>query len=181
MVLWNEESLQFTLTSRKAPIISTSKSARFKSKTYPTSTSQTEFTASKKDRRSIKSSIFRSKIEKTSAKSSKKRRRPSKKLITTLESLAAALPEIAASGPSDNKASGAQSSLVSLKSKPGARKKKEQLEKEERLRFRKNMAVMTNMVTAPGGQGGATTDNRWTALRQHITNNVELKGDSDVR
>jgi len=164
--------LQFTLTSRKAPIIPKSKVVRFKSRTYPTSTSQTEFTATKKDRRAIKSSIFRSKIEKSSAKASKKRRRPSKKLVTTLESLVAALPEIAAS---DGKASGTKSSLVSLKSKPGARKKKERLEKEERLRFGKNMAIMT------GDQDGTTTDNRWTALRQHITNNIGLKGDSDVR
>ena len=172
--MWNEESLQCTLTSRKAPIILKSKVARFKSRTYPTSTSQTEFAASKKDRRAIKSSIFRSKIEKTSAKLSKKRRRPSKKLVATLESLAAALPEIATS------ASSPQSSLVSLKSKPGARKKKERLEKEERLRFGKNMAVMTGMATTPGGQDGATTDNRWAALRQHIVNNIGLKGDSDV-
>jgi hypothetical protein len=172
--------LQFTLTSRKAPIIPKSKTALFKSRTYPTSKSHTEFTASKKDKRTIKSSIFRSKIEKTSAKLPKKRRRPSKKLVTTLESLAAALPDIAVSGPSNDKALGTQSSMVSLKSKPGARKKKDRLEKEERLRFGKNMAVMARMATTPGGQDDATTGNRWTALRQHIVKSMGIKGDGDA-
>ena len=172
--------MQFTLTSLKAPIIPKSKAVRFKSRTYPTSTSHTEFTASKKDKRAIKSSIFRSKIEKPSAKSPKKRRRPSKKLVTTLESLSAALPEIAVSGPSNDKASGTQSNLVSLKSKPGARKKRVRLEKEERLRFGKNMAVMARMAATPGDQDGATTGNRWTALPQHFVNSMGLKGNGDA-
>jgi len=115
-----------------------------------------------------------------SAKSSKKRRRPSKKLVTTLESLADALPEIAVSGPSYEKASGKQSSLVSLKSKPGARKKKERLDREERVRFGKNMAFMTQAATTPEGQNGTVTSNRWATLRQHIAKSIGLKGDADV-
>lgn len=67
-----------------------------------------------------------------------------------------------------------------MKSKPGAKKKKERLEKEEKLRFGKNMAVMTRAAATPGNQDGANTGDRWTALRQHIVNSMGLKSDGDA-
>ncbi|TVY33212.1 hypothetical protein LCER1_G009235 [Lachnellula cervina] len=50
--------------------------------------------SSKRDKRSIKSSLFKHRIEKPHSTPASKRRRPSKKLISNLDSLADALPDI---------------------------------------------------------------------------------------
>jgi len=113
------------------------------------------FINSKKDKRVIKHS-FLNRIEKAHKKPLK-RRRPSKKLVTTLESLADALPDVeelvkenerAAQGGSGN----GKMAMKSLKSKPGARKRKEKLERMERERFGKNLAV----ILAGGKEGEET-------------------------
>ncbi|KAH7417387.1 ribosome biogenesis protein SLX9-domain-containing protein [Cadophora sp. MPI-SDFR-AT-0126] len=113
------------------------------------------FINSKKDKRVIKHSSFINRIEKA-YKKPLKRRRPSKKLVTTLESLADALPDVeelvkendrAASGGA--RGGSGKMAMKSLKSKPGARKRKEKLERMERERFGKNMAV----ILAGGKEG----------------------------
>ncbi|KAK2628202.1 hypothetical protein QTJ16_002848 [Diplocarpon rosae] len=98
------------------------------------------FANTKKDKRMIKSSSFLNRIEKAHKKPLK-RRRPNKKLVTTLESLANALPDVEDLVQEKERGEG-KLKMLSLKSKPGARKRKEKLERLERERFSKNMAVI---------------------------------------
>ncbi|CZT49851.1 uncharacterized protein RSE6_10747 [Rhynchosporium secalis] len=99
------------------------------------------FINSKKDKRIIKHSSFLNRIEKAHQKPLK-RRRPSKKLVTTLESLADALPDVGELVKEAKGGGEGKMKMASLKSKPGARKRKEKLERMERERFTKNMAVI---------------------------------------
>ncbi|KAL3454668.1 ribosome biogenesis protein SLX9-domain-containing protein [Aspergillus insuetus] len=133
-----------------------------------------DFRTSKKDKRTIKHASFVSKIEKSSAKSTK-RRRASKKLVANLESLADALPdaETELNDPS-------QVNIIkqkTLKHKPGALKRKEKLEKSERDRFAKNMAQMSSIPAATQSNSepdaGNTVSNRWAALRGFISQTME--------
>ncbi|TAQ87295.1 hypothetical protein B7494_g4396 [Chlorociboria aeruginascens] len=112
----------------------------------PSSLSSSAFTATKKDKRTIKHSTLISRIEK-SHKKPLKRRRPNKKLVATLESLADALPEV------EEKEEGGEGKIKhkSLKSRPGAMKKREKLERMERERFGKNMAIL---ATGPESERG---------------------------
>lgn len=57
----------------------------------------------------------------------------------------------------------------SLKSRPGAMKRKEKLEKMEKERFNQNLVQL-----ASGTQGGATQD-RWAALKGHVQSTMEVK------
>ncbi|KAL4884417.1 ribosome biogenesis protein SLX9-domain-containing protein [Aspergillus karnatakaensis] len=133
-----------------------------------------DFRTTKKDKRLIKHSSFVSKIEKSSAKSNK-RRRTSKKLVANLESLADALPEAETelNDPS-------QMNIIkqkTLKHKPGAMKRREKLERTERDRFAKNMAQMSSIqpATTPSSQPAAadSVSNRWAALRGFISQTME--------
>ncbi|KAG8668543.1 hypothetical protein FPOAC2_07835 [Fusarium poae] len=138
------------------------------------------FLSSKRDKRLIKHSSFVSRIQSARISKSTKRRRPSKKLATTLDSLADALPEL-------EEADAEQQGKIrhkSLKSKKGALKKKEKVVKGEMERFGVSMARLTaqdeakavpqdeNMdeekKTAP-----AATANRWAALRGYISSTME--------
>lgn len=132
-----------------------------------------------------------SRIEKSQSKPLK-RRRPSKKLVTTLTSLSSALPSIEdltsiTSGSSKNKLENGDVGK-SLKSKPGAMKRKEWLERGERERFGRNLAVI--MGSAPvdvGGEmdvegdgqgekekeGSSKTAGRLKALRAWVGQNME--------
>ncbi|KAI9053574.1 hypothetical protein LZ554_002528 [Drepanopeziza brunnea f. sp. 'monogermtubi'] len=107
------------------------------------------FINSKRDKRTIKSSSFLNRIEKAHKKPLK-RRRPSKKLVTTLESLADALPDVEDLVKGKEQDEGGKMQMRSLKSRPGARKRMEKLERMERERFSKNLAV----IMAGGGGGG---------------------------
>lgn len=131
------------------------------------------FISTKKDKRLIKHSAFVNRIEK-SHKKPLKRRRPSKKLVATLESLADALPDI-----SDEVRIVGDVKIrhKSMKSRPGATKRRQKLEKMERERFGKNMAQL-----AAGGVQGAreephktATANKWAALRNFISQTLEQK------
>jgi len=126
-----------------------------------------------------------------------KRRRPSKKLVTTLSSLVDALPDVEdlvssvkASGGVGG-AGGQKIKMKSLRSKPGALKRKEKVERMERERFGKNLAQImgqreekeVEMVIEPvaeGTEGGSAvqsqpskTANRFAALRAWATANME--------
>ncbi|KAK4129040.1 hypothetical protein N657DRAFT_609012 [Parathielavia appendiculata] len=170
------------------------------------------FINSKRDKRLIKHSAFVSRIAKSSSSSStasKKRRRPSKKLVTTLESLGDALDDIQAEmddAVAEGEAMDAEQAREgkvrhkSLKSRPGALKRKERLVKGEMERFGRSLAQLANISTASsapapaagdgqsekmdtegekGKQGGETqtqtpaTSSRWAALRSFISATME--------
>ncbi|KAK2814658.1 hypothetical protein FQN49_008121 [Arthroderma sp. PD_2] len=156
-----------------------------------------EFHNSKKDKRLIKHSSFISKIEK-SRKKPLKRRRPSKKLIANLDSLANALPDAGDGGDDSvsthNIDGNTQVNVIkhkSLKHRPGAMKRKEKLDRMERDRFAKNMGqlaagIKTDMDTTEVAStstqvangvntstGGDSTSARWAALRSFISQTMD--------
>lgn len=135
------------------------------------------FINSKRDKRLIKHSSFVSKIaaaSKVGKSSSLKRRRPSKKLVTTLESLGDALDDIVArDGQDPAKMMDAEQALQgkirhkSLKSRPGALKRKEKVVKGEMERFGRSLAqlasvtettITTSTNTRQGGGGAQSQD-----------------------
>jgi hypothetical protein len=59
--------------------------------------------------------------------------------------------------------------MKSMKTRPGAMKRKEKLEKQERERFNQNLAQL-----AGTSQGNAVQD-RWAALKNHVQSNMEIK------
>lgn len=124
------------------------------------------FPTTKADKRRIKHSSFLSRIEKPKKSQAKKIRRPSKKLVTTLESLADALPDADAEFETSN----ARIKQRSLKSSPGAMKKKAKLEAGEKERFQQNLAQL-----AKGGTEGPEngTSAKWAALRAHINATID--------
>ena len=147
-----------------------------------------------------------SRIEKARPASAKKRRRPSKKLVAGLESLAAALPQAnaEAGGATADGAALGQARLIrqkTLKTRPGAMKRKERLERAERERFGKNMAqmvgtpaagnaprsenplqvtpLMSNGPAAEPASAAAATGSRWAALRGFISQTMEHSAEFD--
>ncbi|KAK7540886.1 ribosome biogenesis protein SLX9-domain-containing protein [Phyllosticta citribraziliensis] len=189
--------------------------------TTPTSVTETpfpSFASSKRDKRTIKHSLLLSKITKSAPGSSaagKKRRRPNKKLVTTLDALADALPDSSdaaaattiqspAAGDGDEgghgaaavDVPGAQARILvkdrSLKSRPGALKRKAAIEARERQRFEQNLAEMAKgvpaqqqqqqqqqqdvgMAEAPPAAEAASTADRWKALRAFIGGTMERR------
>ncbi|KAI9859657.1 MAG: hypothetical protein M1813_006588 [Trichoglossum hirsutum] len=153
---------------------------------------KTNSLSTKKARRTIRHSAFVSKIEKLRTKTPK-RRRPSKKLVADLESLADALPDASGSAGTSERGIVVGDARVrqgSLKSRPGAMKRKGKVEKMERERFSKNMAQLVvggagpPAVTAPRGgdpsvvaQEGtpSTISTRWAALRGYLSQNIDRK------
>ncbi|KAI1481726.1 ribosome biogenesis protein SLX9-domain-containing protein [Daldinia eschscholtzii] len=162
------------------------------------STSDT-FSNTKKDKRSIKHASFVSRIEKAHQKPAK-RRRPNKKLVANLDSLADALPDLLADGETEEGLRQLREGKVrhkSLKSRPGALKRKERIVKGEVERFGVSLARLSavaekevvqmdvekegeNGVVVPEGQGASTTappqvstTNRWAALRGYISATME--------
>jgi hypothetical protein len=53
-----------------------------------------------------------------------------------------------------------------LKSRPGATKRREKLEREERARFNANLVQMS---------AGTGIEDRWAALKNHVKSTVEQK------
>ncbi|KAL1612808.1 hypothetical protein SLS60_001037 [Paraconiothyrium brasiliense] len=168
--------------SLKAPISGKKRtSARAKSAraarpqvTLPIPTDDALFSSSKKDKHAIKHSAFVSKIEKSSKKI-QKRRRPNKKLVTNLESLADALSGLEQGEENGEVVVGqAKIQKKSLKSRPGAMKKKEKLEKLEKERFNMNLAQMAT-TSASGATGNNLSADRWAALKNHVKNTAEIK------
>jgi hypothetical protein len=135
------------------------------------------FSNTKDEKRRLKHTALVSRIEKAHKKPLK-RRRPSKKLATTLESLVDALPDTEHGKTKEDAIEGARIRHASLKSRPGALKRKEKLEGVERERFQRNMALMASApagnVQAADGSKGVTigTADRWAALRGHIQSSM---------
>lgn len=123
-----------------------------------------------------------------------KRRRPSKKLVTGLEDLEDALPDTAtgAKRSQDQNQPDGRNKPKTLKSRPGALKKKEKLLTAERDRFAKNLALMArrsnDSIENAMGLGVNNTKNpdeiamnesssgsgaRWAAIRAHVERTME--------
>ncbi|RWA12437.1 hypothetical protein EKO27_g2670 [Xylaria grammica] len=160
------------------------------------------FTSTKKDKRIIKHSTFISRIEKTHRKPLK-RRRPGKKLVANLESLAEALPDLLADGETEEGLRQLREGKIrhkSLKMRKGALKKKEKLVRGEMDRFSHSLARLNSMSarnadadiqverhgktvgartsTQPEPQTQAqdptvSTTSRWAALRGFISSTME--------
>ncbi|KAI0432946.1 ribosome biogenesis protein SLX9-domain-containing protein [Xylaria sp. FL1042] len=150
------------------------------------------FTSSKKDKRIIKHSALISRIEK-SHKKPLRRRRPGKKLVTNLESLADALPDLLADGETEEGLRQLREGKVrhkSLKMKKGALKKKEKIVRGEMDRFSHSLARLnalgpdtagTDMQVEGNSEAVGTqasgpspsTANRWAALRGFISSTME--------
>ena len=163
--------------------ISKSSSGRFFKSTTNYPANDDIFKSTKEDKRRIKHSTLISRIEKANSRI-KKRRRPSKKLVANLESLVDALPAASNTGPNAVVVGDARIRHRSLKSKPGAMKKKDKLEKLEMERFSKNMAQMVH-VTGDGTRDNPSTNalevknsatggsDRWAALRGFIQSTMD--------
>jgi hypothetical protein len=156
------------------------------------------FLNSKRDKRTIKHSSFVNKIQKkaTDARPSKlKRRRPNKKLVATLNSLGDALEDVVEEiREEDKEGMDAEQKKMgrvrhkSLKTRPGALKRKEKVVKEEMERFGKSLALLSGMKEGEQGQGQAvetdaadgaaeapkqSTSSRFAALRTFISSTME--------
>ncbi|KAI0859604.1 ribosome biogenesis protein SLX9-domain-containing protein [Xylaria cubensis] len=139
-----------------------------------------------------------SRVEKSHQKPLK-RRRPSKKLVANLESLADALPDLLADGETEEGLRQLREGKVrhkSLKMRKGALKKKEKIVKGEMDRFSHSLAQLNAMGASSAGadmqveeQGQArnvqtqtqseaqgptaSTASRWAALRGFISSTME--------
>ncbi|KAK4224791.1 ribosome biogenesis protein SLX9-domain-containing protein [Podospora fimiseda] len=153
------------------------------------------FINSKRDKRTIKHSAFVSKISSSSSITKRKTlkgRRPNKKLVTTLNSLGDALDDITQEIAEEDAEKPEEGKVrhKSLKSKPGALKKKEKVIKSELERFGRNLAQLAavseekkeemKMVVEkeektqqPQAVPAAATSNRWAALRGFIASTME--------
>jgi len=165
----------------------------------PATTATTATTSSantKAGKRALKHDTLISRIEK-SQKKPLKRRRPGKKLNTALDSLADALPELEENSDDEwegideddkdmdgalgelskmvrvrkAKPADGKMKLKTLKSRPGALKRKQKMEESEKERFGKNLASMSLPVQATPDAGGSS--NRWAALRGFIGQTLE--------
>ncbi|KAI1382059.1 ribosome biogenesis protein SLX9-domain-containing protein [Hypoxylon crocopeplum] len=105
------------------------------------------FINSKRDKRQVKHASFVSRIEKANRKPLK-RRRPGKKLVANLDSLADTLPNLLADGETEEGLRQMREGKVrhkSLKSKKGALKRKEKLVRGEVERFGVSLARLSTV------------------------------------
>ncbi|MCJ1354047.1 MAG: hypothetical protein MMC33_004034 [Icmadophila ericetorum] len=132
-------------------------------------------TSTKEDKRRMKRSSLISRIEKKNIKPAKPRR-PSRKLVANLESLVDALPELS---KEEVVVGNARIRQKSLKSRPGAMKKKQKLEVLEKDRFAKNLAQMVELPSKGTrandalNASSADTSERWAALRGYIRQTMD--------
>jgi hypothetical protein len=160
---------------------------------YRSNSSESTFANSKSDKRIIKHSAFVSRVEKSSTKKSLKRRRPNKKLVTTLESLADALPDVEelvrVHESGDGLKANGQKKLESksLSHGKGFMKRRDKVEKGEKERFGKNLGVIMGSVATPAAsatvdvgkenagaeKSASTTAGRFAAIRAWVNDNME--------
>ena len=131
------------------------------------------FRATKRDKRTIKHSALLSRIEKSKPSSKKRRvRRPSKKLITNLQSLVETLPDVLERKNGETLFGDPGIKHTSLKSRPGALKKKEKLIAMEKEIFNKNMARMIQHDDV-NDKTEHDTAKRWAAIRGSIQRTMD--------
>ena len=135
----------------------------------------------KKTARLARHAKFVSRIEKKSSRptaAASKVRRPAKKLVSTLDSLAEALPDM---GMSDERRTALESVLgrpkKGLKSRPGAQKRKETLLRSECERFGKNLAILESgkLAADVAGVPRPAVASSWATLRGFIGATLERK------
>lgn len=149
-------------------------------------------------KRHVKHATLLSRLQRTAADSRvKKRRRPSQKLVTDLSALGDALPESREKTREahDGLGDSGKTRHRSLKSRPGAMKRKEKLLVAERQRFDQNLAMMAfgpdnanikhqlppdakedqNIQSANHLGTTDRTRAKWTAIREHILRTMETK------
>lgn len=126
------------------------------------------FLHSKRDKQLIRKATFRARVLDKVGPTKKplKRRRPSKKLVATLESLADALPDVptsanAADGDDGDEWEGIKKRRrqQSLRTRPGSMKRKEKVVQAEMARFGLNLAQLTAVkeeVVQKGASDGTT-------------------------
>ncbi|KAK3192372.1 hypothetical protein K4F52_001585 [Lecanicillium sp. MT-2017a] len=150
-----------------------------------------DFLSSKKDKRLMKHSAFMSRVADSGVSKKGKNKRTgrgrSKKLSTTMESLADALPDLE-DGEGGLEELQGKIRHKSLRSKKGALKRKEQVVKGEMERFGVSMAQLAGTkqaktpaqaASAKAADGSNTTtnaagvSNRWAALRGYISSTME--------
>lgn len=163
------------------------------------------FLHSKRDKQIIKKASFRAQVLDKAGPQKKalKRRRPSKKLVATLESLADALPDLPSSKADDaeyDEWDGIKKRRrqQSLKTRPGSLKRKEKVVQAEMLRFGQNLAQLTAVKeetvqkeaqeeaamdvekkgdeqseSAPAPDTRQSTANRFALLRNYISMTME--------
>ncbi|KAL7809775.1 hypothetical protein V8C26DRAFT_264691 [Trichoderma gracile] len=167
-------------------------------KTFRPNASTTDsFLSTKRDKRTIKHSAFISRVASSSSSrisKTKNRRRggsAKSKQLSSLDSLADALPELA-DGEGAAEILDGKIKHQSLRSKRGALKRKERLLRGEMARFGVSMAQLSTVPAATETQGtalnknpGAETktpeetkpapavSNRWAALRGYISATME--------
>ncbi|KAL7809623.1 hypothetical protein V8C44DRAFT_333876 [Trichoderma aethiopicum] len=172
-------------------------------KTFRPNASTTDsFLSSKRDKRIIKHSAFVSRVASSSKiTKTKTRRRSSKsKQLSSLDSLADALPELA-DGEGAAEILDGKIKHQSLRSKKGALKRKERLLRGEMARFGMSLAQLSSVPAAAGQQAQGTAgaaaavnqpvaetqqkteeakqqpapavSNRWAALRGYISATME--------
>lgn len=155
----------------------------------------------KKEKRTTKHNTLMNKVRDSGVTKTKSRRRPAKKLAAAegLDDLRHALPEFADDeeweGCSDSDTTGdggamrtkrrreGRMAMRSLKSKPGAMKRKHAMHQIEVERFGRNLAALTGNVRKSGkvevddGKGapveGHGQRQRWNALRAFIGSTME--------
>jgi hypothetical protein len=150
--------------------------------------SQTSPPSSKAAKRTQRHQAFVGRIKKpTKPAKPLKRRRPGKQLTTSLSGLAEALPDAKSTSASQKPDAveqdpaapgGMRIRNASLKSRPGAQKKRAALETLERDWFAKNLASMSAKPRAPtesvaDGSQQSERNRVWTALRDHVAANLQ--------
>ncbi|MCJ1307584.1 hypothetical protein MMC25_001231 [Agyrium rufum] len=166
-----------------------------RSTTFPSRNNEEPFGTSKQDKRRVKHSSFVSRIEKASTKT-KKRRRPTKKLTATLEPLLDTLPDLDDQNIISNN-SRSPHFQKSMKSRPGAIKRKSKLEKDEMQRFNQNLVQLADLrdkkvtglvqsseasaalMDAPGREAtvpptATVLSARWAAIKSHVAQSMNV-------
>ncbi len=142
------------------------------------------FLHSKRDKLLIRKASFRARVsEKLSdrgitKKKPLKRRRPSKKLVTTLASLADALPEVASREEAEAEQETKRHRQTSLRTRPGSMKRKERVVQAEMARFGQSLAQLAAVKEAAVEQ---TKDMEVEADDQENTEGVETPGPAPPR
>lgn len=149
----------------------------------------------KKEKRTAKHNTLMSRVRDSSVTKTKKRRRPAKKLSAAegLDGLRDALPDFdeeedewegcsdSDTGDGEKKSTRrrreGKMTMRSLKSKPGAMKRKHAMHQREVDRFGRNLAAMTGSGGMKGSDdvqpGGPGQRARWNALRAFIGSTME--------
>lgn len=153
----------------------------------PTTRPESLLPSSKKDKRRIRHSHLMSKVSKPTA-NSKRRRRPTKKLVTTLDALADALPQQEDDLDQEIESSNRLAQQVNIikrtsaKSRPGALKRQQREANAERERFARNMAQMSRSTPAESALTSTSTSpnvpdttEKWAALRGFIAETLEKR------